>query len=146
MMMDMDPRIKINEAITIRGKYHIGGWGFSENLSDVRYPADQSPKHWDAVGNLTAGSWYSAMTIPGVGQSFSPGYWNMLWVTAQTPWGTIVVGKRPFLFGTGLMFNGADNTSIETISLVVPMGPRALVWVVSLASSDRPGVRSTDRY
>jgi hypothetical protein len=123
MMMDMDPRIKINEAITIRGKYHIGGWGFSENLTDVRYPADQSPKHWDAVGNLTAGSWYSTMTIPGVGQSFSPGYWNMLWVRAQTPWGTIVVGKRPFLFGTGLMFNGADNTSIETILLVVPLGP-----------------------
>ena len=123
MMMNVDPRIKISDAISIRGRYHIGTWGFSENVSDVRYPADLSPKHWDPVGNLTAGSWYSAMTIPGVGQPFSPGYWNMLWVTAQTPWGTMVVGKRPFIFGTGLMFNGEDNTSLETILIVLPMGP-----------------------
>lgn len=122
MMMDIDPRIKVNEAVTIRGKYHIGGWGFSRNVSDVKYPADVSPKHWDPVGNLT-GSSYSTMTVPGIGQSFSPGYWNMLWVTAQTPWGTIVVGKRPFQFGTGLMFNGADNASTETVLLVVPTGP-----------------------
>lgn len=122
MMMDIFPRIKVNEAITVKGQYHVGAWGFSENVSAVMFPADQAPKHWDPVGYLT-GSSYSTMTAPGIGQSFSPGYWNTLWVKAQIPWGTIVVGKRPLEFGTGLMFNGADNASIETVSLVVPAGP-----------------------
>jgi len=55
--------------------------------------------------------------------SFSAGYRNTLWVTSQTPWGAIVVGKRPFEFGTGLMFNGADNASTETVLLVIRADP-----------------------
>jgi hypothetical protein len=122
MFMDIFPKIQINPALTVRGQYHVGGWGFSRNVSDVKYPADVSPKHWDPVGNLTTSN-YSTMTVPGVNQSFSPGYWNTLWVTAQTPWGIIVVGKRPFKFGPGLMFNGDDNASTETVLLTVPLGP-----------------------
>ena len=69
----------------------------------------------------------------------------MLWVTAQTPWGTVVVGKRPFRFGTGLMFNGADNTSIETILLVVPMGPArfGLGWYPCRRQIDQGFVQPT---
>ncbi len=122
MSMDCDVLMKVNPAIRVEGQYHVGGWGFSRNVSDVKYPADVSPKHWDPVGNLTTSS-YSTMTVPGINQSFSPGYWNTLWVTANTPLGSVVVGKRPFKFGTGLMFNGDDNASTETVLLVTPVGP-----------------------
>ena len=112
MFMDMFPKIQINPAVTVRGQYHVGGWGFSRNVSDVKYPADVSPKHWTRWVILTTSN-YSTMTVPGVNQSFSPGYWNTLWVTAQTPWGIIVVGKRPFKFGPGLMFNGTTTPRLR---------------------------------
>ncbi len=35
----------------------------------------------------------------------------------------VVVGKRPFKFGTGLMLDGDDNASTEFVLLVVPAGP-----------------------
>lgn len=122
MAMCIDTVVKLHDAIDIKGRYQIGGWGFSRNVSDVKFPAQVSPKHWDPVGNLTNSS-YSTMTVPGVNQSFSSGYWNTLWVTARSPWGIIVIGKRPFKFGPGLMFNGADNASTETVLVVVPAGP-----------------------
>ncbi|MBM3303449.1 MAG: hypothetical protein FJY85_26315, partial [Deltaproteobacteria bacterium] len=33
------------------------------------------------------------------------------------------VGKRPWEFGTGLQYDGADSTTTESVSLVVPLGP-----------------------
>jgi hypothetical protein len=54
--------------------------------------------------------------------SFSPIYVNSLWVTAQTPWGIIVFGKRPAPFGMGLIFDGWESSS-ESLALVAPYGP-----------------------
>jgi len=60
--------------------------------------------------------------LGGAQVSMSPIYVNSLWVTAQTPWGIIVFGKRPAPFGMGLMFDGYETTS-ESLTLVAPYGP-----------------------
>lgn len=108
MSMTFNPEIRINRAVRIRGQYYIGSWGFDQFGS--------------AVGAI-ASSQYPNSSILGVQQSFSPGYWNMLWVTAQTPWGVLAGGKREFSFGTALFRDGSDNSSSESTLLVAGWGP-----------------------
>ncbi len=61
----------------------------------------------------------NAITVP-----LALGQWNMLWVTAQTPWGILVFGKRPGNFGMGLLNDDGERTvSSESLALVAPYGP-----------------------
>jgi hypothetical protein len=99
MWMDIDPEIRINQAVRVRGRYHIGSFGFpldSENPNSFR---------------------------TGMQQAFSEGQWYLLWLTAQTPWGIVAVGKRPFAFGLGTIFDGTYETTTESFLLIVPYGP-----------------------
>ncbi|MFH1114774.1 MAG: hypothetical protein V1792_12735 [Pseudomonadota bacterium] len=121
MSMSINADFELNPAIKISGSYYIGTWAYSPNESGVQYPVEHVRSDWSAGADVT-GDTYSTMTSPGIGASFSPGYWNTLWVEAQTPWGRITVGKRGLVFGTGLMFNGEDNTSTETVQLEIPLG------------------------
>jgi hypothetical protein len=118
MYISFSPEIKINKAVTMSGSYYIGGW-------------DNQPVGGAAaaIGRFWAPEYFNS-TIPGVQSSFSPGYWNTFSLSAETPWGILVVGKRPFSFGTGLTFDGEDNTTIESILLVAPYGPMklGLLW------------------
>jgi hypothetical protein len=109
MYIHFKPEIRLNEAVRLRGVYYIGSWN---KLADGV----------NGVGNFQAPEYYTN-TIPGVQSSFSPGYWNQFWATAQTPWGIIALGKRPFSFGTGLILDGDDNTTYEGLLYVVPYGP-----------------------
>jgi hypothetical protein len=47
----------------------------------------------------------------------------MWWVTAQTPWGIIALGKRAEAFGTGIQFNGEYNNTTEGLALDANYGP-----------------------
>jgi hypothetical protein len=98
----IDPQIRINKAIRIRGRYRIG---------DLDSP----------LGNYDTKQFHSM--DGGVLDEFAYGGWTMLWGTAQTPWGTIVLGKRPFAFGNGLMFDGTTTLSTDSILFVAPYGP-----------------------
>jgi hypothetical protein len=111
MYMHLNPEFSINEAVRVRGAYYIGSWGF-DTFAVGPY----------ANGLLNAPEYFTN-TIPGRQSSFSPGYWNTLWASAQTPWGIVVLGKRPFSFGTGLILDGEDNTTYEGLLVVVPYGP-----------------------
>jgi hypothetical protein len=106
--MSTNMQIRMNKAVRIRGNYFIGSWN-APNYS-------ASPGVMVSSGALTNDS-------PGVQRSFSPGYWRTLWVTTQTPWGILVVGKRPVIWGTGLSYNGDDNRASIELSLVMPYGP-----------------------
>ena len=115
--MDLYPEFRVNEAIKVRGKYHVGAW--NDDVPELLEPL--------RLGDIGIGrleySRYRNSSFPGVRTSFSPGYWDLLWVTAKMPIGTLGFGKRPWSFGCGLMFNGAENTSIESMNLDVPYGP-----------------------
>ena len=117
--MELWPEIRINPAVRIRGLYRIGSW----------WPGNsQSPNGTTGVLDSAAGpslvrSEYINYGDPGIYRSFSPGYWNLLWLTAQLPWGELAIGKRPSTWGTGLAWNGLDNRTSESLSLVTFYGP-----------------------
>jgi len=119
--MDTNMQIRMNKALRVRGRYHIGKW-YTPNAST-------SP------GEMPA-SEYLNYHAPGVQRSFSPGYWNTLWLTAEIPWGIITIGKRPSAWGTGIGWNGEENRSSESLALTMPYG--AFRFQVSLYPS-RPG-------
>lgn len=93
------PTIKLNQAIRFQGKYRLGTWG-----------------------NPWASDYYT-FDAPGIHNAFSEGQWTMFWATAQTPLGVFGLGKRPWMFGTGLQYDGADSATTESMSLVAPFGP-----------------------
>jgi hypothetical protein len=93
------PELKINEAMRLRGNYRIA-----------------------AFGNPLASAYVNS-TSPGAQVAFSEGQWTMWWVSAQTPWGIVVVGKRPFEFGCGLQYNGAEDLTSESLLFAAPVGP-----------------------
>jgi hypothetical protein len=120
--MNIEPQIRVNKAVRIRGRYRIGN---------------------DNTWNTFDPKYYNSME-PGPWRAFADGQWMMLWATAQTPWGIIAAGKRPFAFGTGLMFDGTVNTTTESVLFVAPYGPfrfligfypaRSTGWTMNRAS------------
>lgn len=113
--MSTNMELRMNKALRVRGLYYIGEW----TPSPVRSPEGFEQ---DARGNLPA-SEYLNNRFPGIQQSFSPGYWNTLWLTAQLPWGELSIGKRASTFGMGLGWNGTFTRSSESFSLFAPYGP-----------------------
>ncbi|MEW6350732.1 MAG: hypothetical protein AB1646_16850 [Thermodesulfobacteriota bacterium] len=97
--VELFPRIKVNEAIRFSGKYRLSTYG--------------SPLADD----------YHTFDAPGGNRAFADGQWTMFWVAARTPWGTVGVGKRPWVVGTGRQYDGEDGATTESISLTVPYGP-----------------------
>ena len=97
--VEFEPEIKVNPAIRMRGLYRLGTWG--------------DP----------AASDYHTQDAPGTKNGFSQGQWTQFWLTANTPWGVFGVGKRPWSFGTGLQYDGADAATTESLVLVAPYGP-----------------------
>lgn len=108
LYMSINPDLKLNKAVRIRGQYYIGSW--------------DTPGADASLGALVASEYVNSAAL-GVQRSFSPGYWNTLWMTAQTPMGIFVLGKRPQVFGLGTFFDGEDNKSAEALALVAPYGP-----------------------
>jgi hypothetical protein len=93
------PKIKVNPAIRVQGKYRLGSYG--------------DPLASD----------YHTFDAPGANVALSEGQWTLFWATAQTPIGVFSIGKRAWTFGTGLQYDGEDATSTESVSLVAPYGP-----------------------
>ncbi len=98
--MLINPEIRINQALRIRGLYRVGG-NF-DGAPDSRHENSR---------------------FPGTNAPFTFGEWDLLWATAQVPFGTVVFGKRPFPFGCGLLFNGDEVTTTDSLLFVAPYGP-----------------------
>lgn len=96
------PTVKINPAIRLRGEYRIAQFG--------------GPTAHD----------YHTEVVPGTANALSEGRWTTFWATLQTPWGVFGLGKRPWVFGTALQYDGSDAATTETVLLVVPYGPISL--------------------
>jgi hypothetical protein len=95
----LDPTIKINPAIKLRSRIRLGQW------------------------NNPQGSYYNTFDAPGTDNAMSEAQITMFWATAQLPWGTLGVGKRPWKFGTGLQYDGSDGLTTESIVLNSGYGP-----------------------
>lgn len=110
--MELYPELKLNRAIIVRGKYRIGGhYAGNNDLTDDR---------WDDIGPFNTE--YINYLVPGQNNALAFGEWSMLWFSAQTPWGAVSFGKRPFAIGCGLLYNGEDATQ-ESLLLTTMWGP-----------------------
>jgi hypothetical protein len=127
MWMTLDPDIAINPALRLRGRYYVGSWA-------TPYPNQSAADPYvnTSLGNLAASEYFNYMS-PGVQRSFSPGYWNLLWLTARLPWGVVTVGKRPSTWGMGLSWNGEDNRTSESFSITSDYGPLRIGWSTYLS-------------
>ncbi len=105
--MAVDMQLRMNTALRIRAQYYIGEW---------------NPPPDAATGGLIA-SEYLNSRLPGIQQSMSPGYWNYMYLSGQLPWGSLSLGKRPSVWGTGLSWNGDESRTSESFSLTAPYGP-----------------------
>jgi hypothetical protein len=95
--------------------YHIGEW--------AAFTGTQNTTGFLQGEGALVQSELTNQKFPGIRRSFSPGYWNLLWLSAQLPWGEFAVGKRPSGFGCGLMWDGEDNRTSESFSLFAIYGP-----------------------
>lgn len=95
----VEPEIKINPAVRLKGRYRLGQWN-----------------------NPQAGYYYT-QDSPGTDNALSEGQWTMFWGTVNLPWGTLGVGKRQWKFGTGLQYDGSDGLTTESLVLNAPYGP-----------------------
>jgi hypothetical protein len=111
MYSTLYPKVKLNEALSVEGSYRIGSWA--------------NPFPDTSLGQLNYSRYLNSQAY-GVSRSFSPGYWNTLFLTAQLPWGVINVGKMPIPFGAGFFIDGSDETTAEALTLTVPYGPLAI--------------------
>jgi len=102
------PKVKVNEALSVQGVYRIGAWN-PLSVGEV------------ALGQLNS-SRYLNSQAPGIGQSFSPGYWQIWYVEANFPWGRVTIGKQPNTLGLGLIIDSLENSS-EAVTLSIPFGP-----------------------
>jgi hypothetical protein len=104
--LELFPHFSITPALDFRGKYRLGSYG--------------DPANSDYLTN----------TKPGTNIATSDGQWTMWWLAARTPFGQVVVGKRPEAFGTGLQFNGASNNTTEGVAVIAPYGPFRISFAV----------------
>lgn len=124
MWMDVNMEVRINQAVRVRGLYHIGEWATGTQVFSVAGSlGTQNTDGFQTAGGELVQSEYQNFRYPGVKRSFSPGNWNTLWLTAQLPWGELAIGKRPSSWGTGLMWDGADSRSSEQLTLFAIYGP-----------------------
>jgi hypothetical protein len=113
--MSTNMEVRINPAVRIRGSYYIGEWQESSNAN--------STTNIDTGFGALPASFHLNSRYPGIQRSFSPGYWNTLWMTAEVPWGIVALGKRKSVFGLGMYYNGEESRSSESLAFVVPYGP-----------------------
>jgi hypothetical protein len=113
--MSTNMELRMNRAVRVRGNYYIGEW------APTTAP-DFIPNIDFGIGSLVASQNLNSRSS-GIQRSFSPGYWNTLWMTAETPWGIFALGKRKSVFGMGMYYNGEESRSSESFSLTVPYGP-----------------------
>jgi hypothetical protein len=101
---ELVPEIRINKAVRLRGAYQIGAGTATYGL----YPNSSSFGTWNPIAS---------------------GTWTQFWVTAQTPYGILIAGKRPFAWGIGVQYEGTSCTS-ESIGFIAPYGPLRIGWLI----------------
>ncbi len=105
------PKVKVNEALSLEGSYRIGSWA--------------NPFPDTSLGQLNFSRYLNSEAY-GRERSFSPGYWNTLFVTTQLPWQEMIIGKMALPFGLGFFLDGSDETTAEGVTLIAPFGPYAI--------------------
>lgn len=132
MWAKLYPKVRVNKAVSVQGSLYVGSYKHEERLrgggGEVGWVFSNFERTWndDSFGEVRVPSYrleYFTEEFAGSQTNFAPLSFTTLWADFRLPWGTLLLGKRPFRFGTGLMFDGEDNTSTESVTLAAPYGP-----------------------
>jgi hypothetical protein len=113
------PEIRVNSAILLRGEYWVTG-GNPKGSYDAAGGGPTGGDSWFI--NRGEQGWYINPGPTGK-LGMSTGMWEKFWATIQTPWGTVVLGRRGLGFGLGWSTLDQKDTDSEMVALVVPYGP-----------------------
>ncbi len=105
--LELFPEITVNKAAKLRGQYRVGGWN-------------------DALGGpfvQKTNSYYLTGTAVGTEVAMAEGHWTQFWASIQSPWGRVVYGKRPKVFGLGMQYDGARTVASESLLIRSDYGP-----------------------
>lgn len=126
--LDLYPEIRLNKAVRWRGVYSVqgslNGNQFSTQVqgipSNFGVPSWADPQHY--------AGWAFADSRPIAGETaFAIGAWRDSWVTAQTPWGIIAVGRRPSQWGLGWSTLAQKDIHSRSVAVIAPYGPITIV-------------------
>lgn len=126
------PTVKVNQALSLQGAYRIGAWNPISVYTDVGY------------GQLNS-SRYLNSQAPGIGMSFSSGYWETWYANANLPWGILKIGKQPNTIGLGVIIDSIEN-STEAAVLSIPFGPFIIVGQYYPWGPGRPVADAPSNY
>jgi hypothetical protein len=105
--LDLFPEITVNRAVRLRGQYRVGGWN-------------------DALGSAfveKTNSYYLTGTSVGTQVAMAEGHWTQFWASVHSPWGRVVYGKRPKVYGLGLQYDGVRTVASESLLIRSDYGP-----------------------
>jgi len=130
------PEIRISKAVRMRSKLRVGGYNHTDYgvftwWGDTVLPALDLPQGRSEYRPNSSRS--------GTDVAISDIRVTQAWLTAQLPWGALVIGKRPLSFGIGTWLNSEDTTT-ESVALIVPYGP------LSFYMAFYPARQATDFY
>ena len=114
----------------MRGEYWVTGTNLRGLYDGTGInTSGQPPDNW--VTNLGYNGWFfNAANMPGnstTPSGMSVGLWEKWWATAQSPWGIIAFGRRPFAFGLGWSTLHEKDANTESIIIVAPYGPLTFI-------------------
>ncbi len=105
------PEFRINNAVRLRGNYQIGG---PDHNSIATIPGQ-------ALAEASYGLYPTGLNF-GKWNVMSTGSWTDFLMSAQTPWGILIAGKREAPWGIGAQYDGGQASS-ESLGIVAPYGP-----------------------
>jgi hypothetical protein len=120
------PEVRVNPAIRIRGEYWVTGTNLFGLYDGVPIGSSTPADNW--FTNRGYSGWYINSSVGGTDPSgMSVGLWEKMWVTAQSPWGILAFGRRPFAFGLGWSTLGEKDADTDSIVIVAPYGPITII-------------------
>ena len=123
------PEIRVNPAVRMRGEYWVTGtnlFGMYDGGDSAVVPNGTPANNW--FTNLGYNGWYFNSGVGGTTPSgMSVGLWEKFWVTAQSPWGILAFGRRPFAFGLGWSTLHEKDADTDSIVIVAPYGPITII-------------------
>jgi len=129
------PDIRVNRAVRLRGIFTLQG-NVNANYAGGGANWVTNP-HYSGWTMIDSRYLYSGtgMAVP-VARAF--------WLTMNTPWGYLTIGRRPAGFGMGWFLHEEDSHA-RSLALVIPYGPLRLVVSQYLYGGYEGGTDPNDR-
>ncbi|MFH0825622.1 MAG: hypothetical protein V2B18_22940 [Pseudomonadota bacterium] len=144
--MELNPEIRVNQAIRWRGIYGIqgtlnGNWFSNDGVGPAAARDATGAVEASSASNMgvgfgrpnflapqhNAGWWFVHSANLNAESPMTSGAWRASWITAQTPWGIIAAGRRPSGFGLGWSTLHERDVTTSSVAIVAPYGPLTII-------------------